>query len=71
MDYMTDVRDWLGGWPMEYAADQDVVNFLEGKFNFKLEKIRTGEACSEFLFRKMDRHNGTTDLKTFKLQAKA
>ena len=27
MNYMTDVRDWLGGWPMEFCRDADVVEF--------------------------------------------
>jgi len=52
MSYMTDVRDWLGGWPMEYADDQEVVDLLEQKHGFELAKISTGEACTEFLFRK-------------------
>lgn len=51
MDYMTDVRDWLGGWPMEYADDQEVVQFMKEKFGFELLRISTGEACTEFLFK--------------------
>lgn len=51
MSYMTDVRDWLGGWPMEYADDQEVVDFLEEREGFELMKVTTGEACTEFLFR--------------------
>ena len=50
IDYMTDVRDWLGGWPMEFADDQAVVNFLKEKFDFELVRMSTGEACTEFLF---------------------
>lgn len=51
MSYMTDVRDWLGGWPMEYADDQEVTDLLEGKHGFELVRVATGEACTEFLFR--------------------
>ncbi|UCI07148.1 class I SAM-dependent methyltransferase [Mesorhizobium sp. B1-1-8] len=51
MSYMTDVRDWLGGWPMEFADDQAVVDFLKEKFDFELVRMSTGEACTEFLFR--------------------
>lgn len=47
---MTDIRDWLGGWPMEFVYDDDVISFCE-KLGFKLEKIATGEANSEFLFK--------------------
>ena len=49
MDLFADIRDWLGGWPMEYAGDQETVDFLEQR-GFKLANISTGEACSEFLF---------------------
>jgi 2-polyprenyl-3-methyl-5-hydroxy-6-metoxy-1,4-benzoquinol methylase len=51
MDPLTDVRDWLGGWPMEFVYDQEVVNFAEEK-GFALTNIRKGEACTEFLFKK-------------------
>jgi 2-polyprenyl-6-hydroxyphenyl methylase/3-demethylubiquinone-9 3-methyltransferase len=52
MNYMTDVRDWLGGWPMEFCRDADVVSFVTGEFSLKLEKMKTGEANTEFLFSK-------------------
>lgn len=50
MNYMTDVRDWLGGWPMEFCYDADVVKFVTEDESFKLEKMKTGEANTEFLF---------------------
>jgi 2-polyprenyl-6-hydroxyphenyl methylase/3-demethylubiquinone-9 3-methyltransferase len=50
MSYMTDVKDWLGGWPMEYADDQEVVDFLEERHGFQLARIATGDACTQFLF---------------------
>ncbi len=50
MSYMTDVRDWLGGWPMEYADDQQVIATMKAKHGFTLSNISTGEACTEFLF---------------------
>ena len=49
MDLMTDIRDWLGGWPMEFVWDAEVVDYLK-KLNFNLLEIKTGEACTEFLF---------------------
>jgi SAM-dependent methyltransferase len=54
MNYMTDVRDWLGGWPMEYADDQDVIDNMKVKHGFALVNISTGEACTEFLFARTD-----------------
>jgi SAM-dependent methyltransferase len=54
MSYMTDVRDWLGGWPMEYADDQEIIDVMKKKHGFALIKISTGEACTEFLFARTD-----------------
>lgn len=50
MSFMTDVRDWLGGWPMEFCYDADVVRFVTAEGGFKLEKMKTGQANTEFLF---------------------
>jgi 2-polyprenyl-3-methyl-5-hydroxy-6-metoxy-1,4-benzoquinol methylase len=49
MNIFTDIRDWLGGWPMEFLYDAEVIKFCED-LGFKLENIKTGEACTEFLF---------------------
>lgn len=49
MSVFTDIRDWLGGWPMEFVYDADAIKFCEG-LGFRLEKIATGEANTEFLF---------------------
>ncbi len=49
MNIFTDIRDWLGGWPMEFVKDADAVKFCEG-LGFRLEKMATGEANTEFLF---------------------
>jgi SAM-dependent methyltransferase len=52
MNIFSDIRDWLGGWPMEYAPDQEVVDLLEQEYGFELVNVATGEACTEFLFRR-------------------
>jgi len=49
VNLFTDSRDWLGGWPMEFVYDNDAVDFCQ-KLGFKLQKIATGEANTEFLF---------------------
>ena len=51
MNMLIDIRDWLGGWPMEFVYDQDAVEYIE-KLGFKLIKMATGEANTEFLFTK-------------------
>lgn len=49
MNIFTDIRDWLGGWPMEFVFDADAIKFCEA-MGFRLAKIATGEANTEFLF---------------------
>ena len=51
MRYFTDIRDWLGGWPMEFVYDRDAVAFCE-QLGLVLERIKTGEANTEFLFKR-------------------
>ena len=51
MSLFTDIRDWLGGWPMQFVKDQEVVDFAMSK-GFALEKIIQVEGNTEFLFRK-------------------
>jgi len=52
MSKLIDIRDWLGGWPMEFVGDMQTVAYLE-KRGLELVKIKTGEANTEFLFRKV------------------
>ena len=49
MNIFTDIRDWLGGWPMEFVYDTEAVKFCES-LGFKLKKMLTGEANTEFVF---------------------
>jgi 2-polyprenyl-6-hydroxyphenyl methylase/3-demethylubiquinone-9 3-methyltransferase len=65
MNYFADVRDWLGGWPMEYAGDQETVDLLEKKHGFRLVNLKTGEACSEFLFERTGSPEQVTCVKEF------
>lgn len=51
MAFYTDVRDWLGGWPMEFAKRRDVAEWAE-KTGLTMVRLKTGEANSEYLFKK-------------------
>ncbi len=51
MAYYTDVKDWLGGWPMEFAKVEDVKLFALEKFNMETVRLVTGEANAEFLLK--------------------
>jgi Ribosomal protein L11 methylase len=59
MDYYTDIKDWLGGWPMEFVDDGEVVDRLEKQHHCSLVRMNTGEANTEFLFRAPERENDT------------
>jgi 2-polyprenyl-6-hydroxyphenyl methylase/3-demethylubiquinone-9 3-methyltransferase len=54
MDFMTDVRDWLGGHPYEYASVKEVEDFfVKNKFEMvKVKEVRS-IGCNEFLFKKV------------------
>lgn len=51
MHLWMDICDWLGGWPKEYVWDKDVMEFFEKK-GYKLKKMITGEANTEFCFQR-------------------
>ncbi len=61
MNWRTDVRDWLGGWPYESASQQEVEN-LVGKLGFERLPLGKpsppskwgllGTGCSEYVFRR-------------------
>ncbi|MCX6356736.1 MAG: class I SAM-dependent methyltransferase [Candidatus Aureabacteria bacterium] len=50
MSYLTDMRDWLGGWPYEDAKIEEVVRFCRERLNLELVNLATGEANTEYLF---------------------
>jgi hypothetical protein len=52
MSYWTDVRDWLGGWPMEFAGNMETVRFCAKQLGLELLNMRAGEGNTEFLFRR-------------------
>ena len=51
MAFYTDVKDWLGGWPMEFAKRADVKNWAE-KHGLEMLTMKTGEANTEYLFKR-------------------
>jgi len=52
MHLYTDVKDWLGGWPMEFSSIEEVKRFADKELGLELVKIAAGEANTEYLFRK-------------------
>lgn len=50
MDLMTDVRDWLGGWPMDFVHEEECVEFCDKKLDMRLARMLTGAGNTEFVF---------------------
>ena len=51
MAMYNDVKDWLGGWPMDFAKRADVRAWAE-RNNLEMLTMKTGEANTEYLFEK-------------------
>jgi SAM-dependent methyltransferase len=52
MEFWTDVKDWLGGWPYEPATQEEICSFCEETLGLERIKVKTGEANIEYLFKK-------------------
>lgn len=54
MNFITDIRDSLGGYPYEYASAGEIFNYCNKEFGFILKNLNTVNSLSlnEFLFRK-------------------
>jgi hypothetical protein len=56
MNFWTDVRDWLGGYPMDFASLQDTRRVGWQELGLDLVNLQTGEACTEYLFARLSRN---------------
>ena len=54
MSWIVDIRDWLGGWPYEYASVQEIFTFVRDRFGFDLENVISTNSLrnNEYLFRR-------------------
>jgi 2-polyprenyl-6-hydroxyphenyl methylase/3-demethylubiquinone-9 3-methyltransferase len=54
MSWMVDIRDWLGGYPYEYASVEEIFSFVHGELGFELENLKSTNSLmnNEFLFRR-------------------
>lgn len=54
MSWMVDIRDWLGGYPYEYASVAEVFAFLKHELGYSLENLISTNSlrCNEYLFRR-------------------
>lgn len=55
MRFYTDIVDWVGGYPYEYASVSEITNFFESR-GFRLTKLiktKGFTGCNEFVFEKV------------------
>ncbi len=57
MSYWTDVRDWLGGYPMEFAGIEETKKFCRDRLGLEMLNISAGQANTEYLFRRRGARN--------------
>jgi SAM-dependent methyltransferase len=50
MEFWTDVRDWLGGWPMDFAGFAETREFCRRELGLALVNVKTGQGCTEYVF---------------------
>ncbi len=50
MEFWTDVRDWLGGWPMDFASLAETQGFCRRELGLTLVNVKTGQGCTEYVF---------------------
>lgn len=48
MEFWTDVRDWLGGWPIEFASYTEVESWAQRR-NLRIVNAVLGEGCTEYV----------------------
>jgi SAM-dependent methyltransferase len=56
MTAWTDVKDWLGGYPIEFAGLAETRDFCRREFGLDLVNVLAGEGCTEYLFTDMSRN---------------
>jgi len=54
MNFWVDLRDWVGGYPYEYASAGQVFEYCHGRLGLTLERLLTtnGLGNNEFVFRR-------------------
>jgi 2-polyprenyl-3-methyl-5-hydroxy-6-metoxy-1,4-benzoquinol methylase len=53
MSFSTDIKDWLGGYPYEYASTEEITTYFEQR-GYKRKKVKTVRSigCNEFVFQR-------------------
>jgi SAM-dependent methyltransferase len=56
MDFWTDMRDWLGGYPMEFVKEKDCLRLL-GSLGLETLRLCCGQGNSEYILRPQQARN--------------
>lgn len=55
MSVITDIIDWIGGYPFEVATADQIIEFYQQRgFILKQKKLTNGLGCNEFVFQKTE-----------------
>lgn len=57
MTAWTDAKDWMGGYPMEFAGYREARDFCHNELGLDLVNVLTGEGCTEYLFARTDKNS--------------
>lgn len=60
MELWTDIRDWLGGYPMEFVNEFELQAFAKERLGLKLVEMFTGEGNTEFILTPVNASNWWT-----------
>ena len=54
MSWLVDIRDWLGGWPYEYASVEEIFSFVQKRLGYTLENVISTNSLrnNEYLLRR-------------------
>lgn len=50
MNIWADIKDWLGGYPMEFAGLHETQGFVARHLGLSLVNVVNGEGCTEYVF---------------------
>ncbi len=56
MTAWTDAKDWMGGYPMEFAGLAETQAFCRNVAGLDMVNVLTGEGCTEYLFAHVDKN---------------
>jgi len=63
MEIWTDVRDWLGGWPMEFVNELELLRFAKKELKLEIVEMICGEGNTEFVFLPENGRNWLSEVK--------